>query len=67
MSAINNTGQMGQVNFDKLSAAYPSKPSGAGSSALKGSMEVHEMQHRELQDMMKELTPHLGQNVDMEA
>lgn len=55
------------VTFDQLSEAYTSKPVSAGMSALKGSMGNHEMVHQDLQEMMKDLTPHLGQNVDVEA
>ena len=64
MSAITNTGQVG---FDKLNAAYQSKPVSAGAGALKGSMEVHEMVHQDLSQMMREVQPHLGQNLDVEA
>ena len=64
MSAINNAGQVG---FDKLSATYPSKPSGASSSALKGSMETQEMVQGRISEMMREVTPHLGQQIDVEA
>lgn len=64
MSAITNTGQVG---FDKLNAAYQSKPAGAASGALKGSMEVHEMVHQDLSKMMREVQPHLGQNLDIEV
>jgi hypothetical protein len=55
------------VSFDKLAEAYPTKSMGAGASALKGSMGAHKMVHTELQQMMSELTPHLGQNIDVEA
>ena len=40
---------------------------GAASSALKGSMEMQEMIQGELAQMMREITPHLGQNIDVEA
>jgi hypothetical protein len=63
-SAINN---LQSVGFDKLTEAYPSKPGGAGMSALKGSIGMQEMIQGELAEMMKELQPHLGQNIDVEA
>ena len=55
------------VSFDKLAETYPTKQMGAGTSALKGSMGTHEMVHNELQQMMREISPHLGQNIDVEA
>ncbi len=54
------------VGFDKLSAAYASNPS-TGTSALKGALNTQILQQAELSEMMREATPHLGQNVDMEA
>ncbi|MCP4214988.1 MAG: putative motility protein [bacterium] len=67
MSAITNTGHLGQVDFDKLTAAYPSKSSTDGTSAAKGAMEVQEMVQEDLSKMMRDVTPHLGQNLDLEA
>jgi hypothetical protein len=55
------------VSFDKLAEVYPTRQMGTGTSALKGSMGTHEMVQTELQEMMRELTPHLGQNIDVEA
>ena len=60
-------GNVDTVSFDRLAEAYPTKPLGAAASALKGSMGVQEMVQGELQQMMQELTPHLGQNIDIEA
>jgi hypothetical protein len=57
MSAITNL-DTNTVGFDKLAAA---------ASALKGSIETHEMIQGEIQQMMKELQPHLGQNIDVEV
>jgi len=56
-----------QVGFDRLSETYLSSPQGSGSSALKGSLETQEMIQGEIAQMMKEITPHLGQNIDIEA
>ncbi len=64
MNAINN---MGQVGFDKLASTYPNKPMGASASALKGSMETQEMVQKDISQMMKDVTPHLGHNLDVEA
>lgn len=58
---------MSNIGFDKLAGAYPTKPMGAASSALKGSLETQEMIQGELAQMMKDITPHLGQNIDVEA
>lgn len=66
-SVSNNIASFVQPNIDKLSAAYPSKPMGASSSALKGSLETQEMIQADLAQMMKEITPYLGQNIDIEA
>ncbi len=55
------------VSFDKLAQAYPSKPTAAGTSALKGAMEMQEIIQNDLTEMMRDITPHLGQNVNMEA
>jgi hypothetical protein len=55
------------VNFDRVAETYPGKSMGAAATALKGSMGVQEMVQGELQQMMRELTPHLGQNIDIEA
>lgn len=60
-------GNMNSVSFDRLAEAYPSKSMGSGMSALKGSLGSYEMVQTELQQMMRELTPHLGQNIDIEA
>ncbi len=57
----------GQVGFDRLAEAYSSKPLGSGTSALKGSLENQEMAQREIAEMMKDVSPHLGRNIDMEA
>jgi hypothetical protein len=61
-----NTGA-NSIGFDKLSEAYPSKPMGAASSALKGSLETQEMVQKDIAQMMKDITPHLGQNIDVQA
>jgi hypothetical protein len=60
-------GNVNTVSFDRLAEAYPTKPMGAAASALKGSLGVQEMVQGELQQMMRELAPHLGQNIDIEA
>ena len=65
ISVVNSS--VSNINFNKLSASYPTKPMGAASSALKGSMEMQEMIQGELAQMMREITPHLGQNIDVEA
>ena len=64
MNAINS---MGPVGFDKLASTYPSKAAGASSSALKGSLESQEMIQKGISKMMKDVQPHLGQSIDMEA
>ena len=65
ISTINSS--ISNVGFDKLTEAYPTKPMGASASALKGSLETQEMVQGELAEMVKEITPHLGQNIDVEA
>lgn len=65
ISAINTN--VSNVGFDKLAETYPTKPMGASASALKGSIETQEMIQGELAEMVKEVTPHLGQNIDVEA
>ena len=60
-------GNMNNVSFDRLASAYPNQAMGSGMSALKGSLGSYEMVQTELQQMMRELTPHLGQNIDIEA
>ncbi len=55
------------IGFDKLAAAYTSKPGTVGTSALKGSMNVQKMIQNNLSKMMADVTPKLGQNIDMEA
>lgn len=65
ISAINTN--ISSVGYEKLAGAYPTKPMGAASSALKGSMEMQEMIQGELAQMMRDITPHLGQNIDVEA
>ena len=67
MSHLNQVNAATQPNIDKLAAAYPSNPQGASSSALQGSLGAHEMIQGNLQEMMREVTPHLGQNLDIEA
>lgn len=67
MTAISNSHNNIHPNFDKLSAAYNSKPQGAASSAFKGSLETQEMIQGTISQMMKEVTPHLGQNLDIQA
>ncbi|MCP5103621.1 MAG: hypothetical protein GY950_09595 [bacterium] len=65
MSTINHS--INTVGLDKLAEAYPNKPIGAASSALKGSLETQEMVQGNIAEMMKEISPHLGQNIDVEA
>ncbi|MCP5048666.1 MAG: putative motility protein [bacterium] len=60
---INN---LSTVGFDTLSAAYPTQ-AGSGTSALKGANETHEMVHTNLSQMMKDVNPNLGQNIDIEV
>ena len=62
MSAISN---MTSIGFDKLAEAYPGKQMGAASSALKGSMDVQEMIQKDIAQMMKDVSPHLGQQLDI--
>lgn len=64
---MNSVNTYNNVSFDKLAQAYPAKTAGASASALKGSMSTQKMIHSELQQMMKDLTPHLGQTIDVEA
>jgi len=62
-----NVGNVSNINFDRLAEAYPNNLMGAGTSALKGSLGAQEMIQSEIQQMMRELTPHLGQNLDIEG
>jgi len=55
------------VGFDKLAETYPTKGMGAASSALKGSLEVQEMVQKDIARMMRDITPHLGQQIDISA
>ena len=61
-----NIGSINTVGFDKLSAAYQSNKA-TGGSALKGAMNIQKMLANDLSAMMRDATPHLGQNVDTEA
>jgi hypothetical protein len=67
MMTTTATSNLNTVSFDSLEAAYPTKQMGAAASALKGSLGSHEMVHNELQQMLREITPHLGQNIDVSA
>jgi len=65
MTITNNNLQ--SIGFDKLAAAYPTKQMGAASSGLKGALETQEMIQSDIAQMMRDVTPHLGQNIDVEA
>lgn len=65
--SISDVTSLNTVGFDKLAEAYPSKEVGAASSALKGSLEVQEMVQKDIAQMMKDVTPHLGQQIDISA
>jgi hypothetical protein len=65
ISVVNTN--ISSVGYEKVTGAYPTKSMGAASSALKGSIETQEMIQGELAQMMRDITPHLGQNIDVEA
>jgi len=73
IQAISNFTQFNQVNaattpnIDKLASAYSSQSQGAASGALKGSIDSQEMIQGTLAQRRREVTPHLGQNLDIEA
>lgn len=58
---------LSSVGFDRLAAAYSEKPGTVGTSALKGSIKIQKMIQNNLSEMMRDITPKLGQNIDVEA
>jgi len=60
-------GSLSSVGFDKLSAAYSSGQTSSGTSALKGAMNTQKIVQGKLSEMLRDVTPHIGQNIDTEA
>jgi hypothetical protein len=62
---------IGNINASSLSAVSAaqtsSAPGSVGVSALKGAMNVEAMVQGNLSQMLREATPHLGQNLDIEV
>ncbi len=58
---------LSSISTANLEKAYSNAQIGAATSALKGALEVQEVIQMELMQMMKELSPHLGQNIDITA
>lgn len=65
----NDVAGFGQLPADLYSTLSTknamSSVSSSVSSGLKGALETQEMIQGELAQMMKDVTPHLGQNVDI--
>lgn len=60
-------GNINSIGFDQLNAAYGSSEVASGTSALKGAMNTQKMIQASLSEMLREVTPHLGQHVNVEA
>jgi hypothetical protein len=67
MNTINPINNQNINSVGKLASAYPTKQMGASASGLKGALETQEMIQQGLSKMMRDVTPHLGQNVDVRA
>jgi hypothetical protein len=55
------------MNTAVLSSAYPTAQVGAAVTGLKGALETQQMIQANLAAMMQDITPHLGQNIDVMA
>jgi hypothetical protein len=60
-------GNLNSIGFDQLNAAYGSSQVSTGASALKGAMNTQKMIQNSLSQMLREVTPHLGQHINVEA
>ncbi len=68
MDTINSlSNNLNTTALEKSSFAYPTAQVGAGISGLKGALETQEMIQANLAEMMRDITPYLGQNIDVMA